>query len=54
MDLNGRVAIVTGGASGLGNGAARRLLAGGGRVAMFDVNRDKGRAAESEMGENAR
>ncbi len=54
MDLNGRVAIVTGGASGLGNGATRRLLAGGARVAMFDVNRDKGRSAEAELGESSR
>ena len=54
MDLNGRVAIVTGGASGLGNGAARRLSEGGGKVAMFDVNRDKGLAAESDLGESSR
>ncbi len=54
MDLSGRVAIVTGGASGLGNGAARRLLAGGASVAMFDVNVEKGRAAEAELGESSR
>src|SRR5690606_9119541 len=54
MDLNGKTAIVTGGVSGLGNGAARRLMAHGARVAMFDVNRDKGLAAEQEMGEHAR
>lgn len=54
MDLNGKTAIVTGGVSGLGNGAARRLMAHGARVAMFDVNRDKGLAAEQEMGDNAR
>jgi NAD(P)-dependent dehydrogenase (short-subunit alcohol dehydrogenase family) len=54
MDLNEKVSIVTGGASGLGNGAARRLLAAGCRVAMFDVNQDKGRSAEAEFGESSR
>ncbi|HEX6946970.1 MAG TPA: SDR family NAD(P)-dependent oxidoreductase [Acidimicrobiia bacterium] len=54
MDLTGKTAIVTGGVSGLGNGAARRFVAHGARVAMFDVNRDKGRAAEEELGEQAR
>ncbi|MFO7298784.1 MAG: SDR family NAD(P)-dependent oxidoreductase [Actinomycetes bacterium] len=54
MDLKGKTAIVTGGVSGLGNGAARRFIANGARVAMFDVNRDRGRAAEEELGENAR
>ncbi len=38
MDMKGQVAIVTGGGSGLGAGTARRLAAGGAKVAVLDVN----------------
>ena len=37
-DMAGKVAIVTGGASGMGQIIARRLVAQGARVAIFDVN----------------
>ncbi len=43
-------AVVTGGASGLGLQVARRLVAEGGRVALFDLNADKGAAAVAELG----
>lgn len=43
-------AIVTGGVSGLGFAVAQRLVAGGGKVALFDVNDDKGTAAVAELG----
>jgi NAD(P)-dependent dehydrogenase (short-subunit alcohol dehydrogenase family) len=49
IDMSGKVAIVTGGASGMGQITARRLAKQGARVAIFDVN-DKGlqeTAAES-------
>ena len=36
-DFDGRVALVTGGASGIGAAAAEHLLAGGARVAVFDL-----------------
>jgi 3-oxoacyl-[acyl-carrier protein] reductase len=36
-DFDGRVALVTGGASGIGAAAAARLRAGGARVAVFDL-----------------
>jgi NAD(P)-dependent dehydrogenase (short-subunit alcohol dehydrogenase family) len=36
----GRTAIITGGASGLGRAVARRLVAEGGKVALWDVNAD--------------
>ncbi|MEO6341100.1 MAG: SDR family NAD(P)-dependent oxidoreductase [Caulobacteraceae bacterium] len=44
MDINGKVAIVTGGASGLGEAAVERFIAGGGKVAIFDLNDEKGQA----------
>ncbi len=50
IDMSGKVAIVTGGASGMGQITARRLAGQGAKVAIFDVN-DKGlqdTAAESE------
>jgi NAD(P)-dependent dehydrogenase (short-subunit alcohol dehydrogenase family) len=40
MDFTDRVAIVTGGASGMGAATARRLSAGGARVAVVDRNAD--------------
>jgi NAD(P)-dependent dehydrogenase (short-subunit alcohol dehydrogenase family) len=48
-------AVVTGGVSGLGLAVARHLVARGGKVALFDVNDDKGAAAIAELGDaNAR
>ena len=43
-------AIVTGGASGLGEGTARMLAAYGVRVAIFDLNAEKGEAVAREIG----
>ena len=43
-------AIVTGGASGLGAGTARALAARGAKVALFDLNADKGHALAKEIG----
>ncbi len=50
MDVNGAAAVVTGGASGLGEATARRLAAGGARVAILDFNADKGEALAKELG----
>lgn len=43
-------AVVTGGASGLGKATAEALAANGVRVAIFDVNREKGEAVASAIG----
>lgn len=50
MDIAGKVFIVTGGASGLGEGTARRLAALGGRVVIADMQVDKGELVASEIG----
>ena len=51
MQLNDIRAVVTGGVSGLGFAVARRLVADGGRAALFDLNDEKGAAAVAELGE---
>ena len=50
MDTNGAVAVVTGGASGLGEATARALAQGGAKVALFDLNADLGEAVAREIG----
>jgi NAD(P)-dependent dehydrogenase (short-subunit alcohol dehydrogenase family) len=52
MDINGKVAIVTGGASGLGEATVRRYVAHGAKVAIFDMNETRGSALVAELGEN--
>lgn len=54
MELNGISAMVTGGASGLGEATARRLHAGGARVTIFDRDLDKAAAVVASLGGNAR
>ena len=55
MHLSSARAIVTGGVSGLGLAVAHHLVAQGGKVALFDLNDDKGNAAVAALGEaNAR
>ncbi len=46
------VAIVTGGASGLGEACVRGLIADGAKVSIFDLTEDNGNRLASEMGEN--
>lgn len=50
MQLKDTRAIVTGGVSGLGFAVAKHLVAHGGKVALFDVNDEKGAAAVAELG----
>ena len=50
MDISGKVFIVTGGASGLGEGTARMLAANGGKVVIADMQAEKGEAIAREIG----
>ena len=50
MQIQGKVFIVTGGASGLGEGTARMLTAAGAKVVVADVQADKGEALAREIG----
>jgi NAD(P)-dependent dehydrogenase (short-subunit alcohol dehydrogenase family) len=50
MHIAGKVFIVTGGASGLGEGTARMLANEGGKVVVADVQADKGQALAKEIG----
>jgi 3-hydroxyacyl-CoA dehydrogenase / 3-hydroxy-2-methylbutyryl-CoA dehydrogenase len=54
MQIGGNGALVAGGASGLGQAAARRLHADGAHVVIADLNEDRGHALAGELGERAR
>jgi len=51
--IEGSVAVVTGGVSGLGFGAAKRVVSFGGRVVMLDLNESRGLDAAAELGDGA-
>src|SRR5262245_8230673 len=53
-ELSGKVAIVTGAASGIGRGVAEKFVAEGAQVVLADVNREQGEAAAAELGTSAR
>jgi 3-hydroxyacyl-CoA dehydrogenase/3-hydroxy-2-methylbutyryl-CoA dehydrogenase len=50
MNISGRAAVVTGGASGIGQAVARRIYADGGNIIIFDLNAEAGAAMVEEMG----
>lgn len=54
MDIRGRTFLVTGGASGLGGAAVRRLVEGGGNAVIADINTEVGEKLAAELGERAR
>ena len=51
MQLSDTRAVITGGVSGLGLAVAQHLVANGAKVALFDLNDDKGAAAVAALGE---
>lgn len=53
MRLEGKVAAITGAASGFGRAAARRFVSEGARVVIGDIQEDAGRAVAEELGDAA-
>ena len=51
MEVKNSVAVVTGGASGLGEATVRRLVAQGGKAAIFDLAEEGGKRLAAELGE---
>ena len=49
MEIQGKVFIVTGGASGLGEGTARMLAANGAKVVVADMQEEKGKSVAQEI-----
>jgi NAD(P)-dependent dehydrogenase (short-subunit alcohol dehydrogenase family) len=54
MELKGSTFIVTGGASGLGAGTVRMIVAGGGNAVIADLKEAEGQALAGELGKTAR
>jgi NAD(P)-dependent dehydrogenase (short-subunit alcohol dehydrogenase family) len=54
VNITGKTALVTGGASGLGDATARALVAAGGRVVIVDLPDSNGEVLAKELGEDAR
>jgi len=53
MKIAGSVALVTGGASGLGEATVRKLVSQGGRAVIVDLNADRGKKLATELGDAA-
>lgn len=53
MKITGQVFLITGGASGLGAGTARRLTASGANVVLADLNQTAGEGLAAELGNQA-
>jgi len=53
MDISNKVALITGGASGLGLATAKVLIESGAKVMLLDLNEDNAKAASESLGENS-
>ncbi|MGB5809582.1 MAG: 3-hydroxyacyl-CoA dehydrogenase [Polyangiales bacterium] len=53
MKIDGSVAMITGGASGLGEATVRQWVGRGGRAVIVDLNEERGETLASELGETA-
>ncbi len=54
MEITGKVAVVSGGASGLGAATARMIIDAGGHVVILDVNEKAGQELAAQLGHRAR
>jgi 3-hydroxyacyl-CoA dehydrogenase/3-hydroxy-2-methylbutyryl-CoA dehydrogenase len=54
VEIDGAVGLITGGASGLGEGVVRMLAAGGGRAAIVDLPQSRGHELANELGDAVR
>ena len=54
MDIRTCVALVTGGASGLGEATVRRLVGAGAKAVIVDLNEERGRSVAEELGDGVR
>jgi NAD(P)-dependent dehydrogenase (short-subunit alcohol dehydrogenase family) len=52
MEIEGSVAIVIGGASGLGEATVRNFVEGGGKVSILDIQEEKGQTLSAELGDD--
>src|SRR5512142_2318089 len=53
MKIQDACAVITGGASGLGHGVVRHVIAHGGKAVILDVQEGPGKAAAASLGERA-
>ena len=53
MDINEKICVITGGASGIGLGLAKALISRGGQVVIADINEDGAAAAAEALGPQA-